>query len=46
VRTLALVHISPRYTSTAGHIEDARRHFSGEVIAPPDLTMVEITYRD
>jgi ribonuclease Z len=46
VRTLALVHISPRYTSTAGHIEDARRHFSGEVIAPPDLTMIEITYGD
>jgi ribonuclease Z len=46
VRTLALVHISPRYTSTAGHIEDARRHFSGEIIAPPDLTMIEITYRD
>jgi len=46
VRTLALVHISPRYTSTAGHIEDARRFFSGEVIAPPDLTMIEIGYRD
>jgi ribonuclease Z len=45
-RTLALVHLSPRYTSAAGHIEDARRHFSGEVIVPPDLTMVEITYRD
>jgi ribonuclease Z len=46
VKALALVHISPRYTSTAGHVEDARRHFAGEVIAPPDLTMLEITYRD
>jgi len=45
-KTLALVHISPRYTSTGGHVEDAQRYFSGEVIAPPDLTMIEITYRD
>lgn len=46
VRTLALVHISPRYTSTASHIEDAKRFYSGEVIAPTDLTMIEIPYRD
>jgi ribonuclease Z len=46
VKVLALVHISPRYTSTEGHIGDARRHFSGEVIAPPDLTMLEIPFRD
>ena len=46
VKTLALVHISPRYTSTLAHIEDAKRHFSGEVIAPPDLTMLEIPFRD
>jgi len=46
VRTLALVHISPRYTSTAGHVEDAKRHFSGEVIAPSDLSMLEIPFRD
>jgi ribonuclease Z len=46
VKTLALVHISPRYTGTAGHIDDARRQFTGEVIAPADLAMVEIPYRD
>jgi ribonuclease Z len=46
VKILALVHISPRYTGTAQHVEDAKKAFSGEVIAPPDLTMVEIPYRD
>ena len=46
VKTLALVHISPRYTSTAGHVEDAKKQFTGEVIAPADLTMLEIPYRD
>jgi ribonuclease Z len=45
-RILALVHISPRYTGTGGHIDDAKRRFSGEVIAPPDLTMLEIPFRD
>lgn len=44
--TLALVHISSRYTSTANHIQDARKKFEGEVIAPPDLTMVEIPFRE
>jgi ribonuclease Z len=46
VKTLALVHISPRYTSTVSHIEDAKKCFTGEVIAPPDLTMIEIPFRD
>jgi ribonuclease Z len=46
VKTLALVHISPRYTTTAGHLEDAGRNFPGEIIAPDDLTMVEIPFRD
>ncbi|HMK15435.1 MAG TPA: ribonuclease Z, partial [Methanomicrobiales archaeon] len=46
VKALALVHISPRYTSTAGHLEDAGRNFPGEIIAPDDLTMVEIPFRD
>ncbi len=46
VKTLALVHISPRYTTTAGHVEDAKRRFSGEVIAPQDLAMMEIPFRD
>ncbi|HMA05245.1 MAG TPA: ribonuclease Z [Methanomicrobiales archaeon] len=46
VRTLALVHISPRYTTTVAHVEDARRHFTGEVIAPADLVMLDIPFRD
>jgi ribonuclease Z len=44
--TLALVHISSRYTSMKNHIADAQQHFEGEVIAPTDLTMIELPYRD
>jgi ribonuclease Z len=43
--TLALVHISSRYTSTASHIRDAGKRFCGTVIAPEDLDMVEIPFR-
>ncbi len=42
---LALVHISSRYTGTKTHIHDAKEHYGGEVIAPDDLEMIEITYR-
>ena len=42
---LALVHISSRYTGTKTHIEDAKEHYDGKVIAPDDLEMIEITYR-
>ena len=45
-RCLALVHLSPRYTSAAEHLQDAKKFFSGEVIAPADLTMREIPFRD
>lgn len=45
-RLLALIHISSRYTSAANHIRDAKRRFEGEVIAPADLAMLEIPYRD
>jgi len=44
--TLALVHISSRYTSTASHIRDAEKRFGGKVIAPSDLDMMEIPFRD
>jgi ribonuclease Z len=44
--TLALVHISSRYTSPAGHIRDAARAFSGTVIAPSDLEFLELPFRD
>ncbi|MEI6293582.1 MAG: ribonuclease Z [Methanomicrobiales archaeon] len=43
--TLALVHISSRYTSTASHIRDAAKRFYGKVIAPDDLDMFEIPFR-
>ena len=43
--TLALVHISSRYTSTASHIRDAAKRFYGKVIVPDDLDMFEIPFR-
>jgi ribonuclease Z len=43
--TLALVHISSRYTGTASHIRDAANRFCGKVIAPDDLDMLEIPFR-
>ena len=45
-KQLALVHISSRYTSPAGHVRDAKETFSGEVFAPNDLTTVEIPFSD
>ncbi len=45
-RILALVHISSRYTGTGGHIRDASKKFGGQVIAPSDLDMIEIPFRD
>lgn len=44
--TLALVHIDSRYTGTASHIRDAAKRFCGNVIAPDDLDMLEIPFRD
>ncbi|MCU0632007.1 MAG: ribonuclease Z [Methanolinea sp.] len=45
-RMLALVHISSRYTTTAGHHKDASARFSGQVMVPSDLEMLEIPFRD
>jgi ribonuclease Z len=45
-RMLALVHISSRYTSTAGHVKDASRVFSGTVLAPSDLDIIEVPFRE
>ncbi len=45
-RMLALVHLSSRYTGAPDHIEDARKQFEGIVIAPDDLRMIEIPFRD
>ncbi|HOT95357.1 MAG TPA: ribonuclease Z [Methanoregulaceae archaeon] len=45
-RRLALVHLSSRYPSTAGHLRDATNAFSGEVLVPDDLVMIEIPFQD
>jgi ribonuclease Z len=45
-RTLAIIHISSRYVTAAGHIRDAESVFSGTVIAPSDLDLVEIPFRE
>lgn len=45
-RALALVHISSRYTDATAHISDARKKYSGTILAPNDLEMIEITFRD
>jgi ribonuclease Z len=45
-RTLALVHTSSRYPDAQVHVSDAKKKFSGPVIAPNDLDVVEIPFRD
>lgn len=45
-RVLALVHISSRYTTIAGHQKDAASRFHGEIVVPSDLEMMEIHFRD
>jgi ribonuclease Z len=42
---LALVHTSSRYTNTATHIDDAKKHYAGTVLAPEDLDIIEIPFR-
>lgn len=44
--SLALVHLSSRYTGAPNHISDAKMTFAGSILAPNDLDMVEIPYRD
>ncbi|MDD1675653.1 MAG: ribonuclease Z [Methanomicrobiales archaeon] len=44
--SLALVHISSRYTNTTSHVKDAKKFFAGTVTAPPDLMMQDILFRD
>lgn len=43
-KKLALVHLSSRYTATTSHLRDAQEEFNGEIIVPPDLTMIEIPF--
>ena len=43
---LALVHTSSRYTDVQAHVSDAQRKYSGRILVPNDLDMVEVTFRD
>jgi ribonuclease Z len=45
-RTLVLVHTSSRYPDAQAHISDAKKKFSGTIIAPNDLDMIEVAFRD
>ncbi len=45
-RALALVHISSRYTDAGAHISDAQKRYGGTILAPNDLDMIEVTFRD
>jgi ribonuclease Z len=46
VHTLVLVHTSSRYIDSQGHINDARKKFSGPVLSPNDLDMIEVPFRN
>jgi len=46
VHSLVIVHVSSRYTDTQAHLSDARKKFSGTIIAPNDLEMIEVNFRD
>ncbi|MEI7857229.1 MAG: ribonuclease Z [Methanomicrobiales archaeon] len=45
-KTLVLVHISSRYIDSQAHVNDAKQKFSGPVISPNDLEMIEVPFRD
>jgi ribonuclease Z len=44
-RRLVLTHFSQRYTDTAGHLDEARAVFDGEVVAAADLDRIEVPRR-
>jgi ribonuclease Z len=45
-RILVLVHTSSRYPDAQAHIGDAKKKFSGSIIAPDDLDVIEVGFRD
>jgi len=45
-RMLVLVHTSSRYMDAQAHINDAKAGFAGTVVAPDDLDMIEVPFRD
>ncbi len=44
--TLVLIHTSSRYPDATAHISDAKSVFSGTVLAPRDLDMIEVPFRN
>ena len=44
--TLVLIHTSSRYTDAQAHISDAKTTFSGPILAPRDLDMIEVPFHD
>ena len=45
-RTLVLIHTSSRYPDAQVHINDAKSAFAGPIVAPDDLDMIEVPFRD
>jgi ribonuclease Z len=45
-KTLVLIHTSSRYTDVQAHALDARKKFSGPILIPNDLDMVEVPFSD
>ena len=45
-RTLVLIHTSSRYMDAQAHINDAKSAFAGPIVAPDDLDMIEVPFRD
>ncbi|MER8186609.1 ribonuclease Z [Kitasatospora sp. NPDC094015] len=45
VRTLVLTHFSQRYPDLDGHLDEARRHFDGELVVAEDLARVPVPPR-
>lgn len=45
-KKLVLVHTSSRYMDAQAHINDAKTGFAGPVVAPDDLEMIEVPFRD
>ncbi len=45
-RTLVLVHTSSRYTDVQAHVSDAQKKYSGRILIPNDLDMIEVAFRD
>jgi ribonuclease Z len=43
-QSLALFHLSPRYTNIDAHVKDATHVYQGEVFVPPDLSTREIAF--